>query len=264
MRLHAEEIGNGEPLVLLHGIGSAARAWRPVMPLLAERHHVIAIDLPGFADSAPLPAGREASIPAMAGAVEDELDARGIAGAHLAGNSMGGWVSLELAKGDRALSVTAISPGGLSTPAEQRKALVNLYASHYLAKSIAPVADGFTRIRPLWRIGGWRMFARPQNLDPVEAAHSIRAFASAAAFRSAERWMTKHEWEGMDAITCAVTVLWGTKDRLLPVRQATRVKRHIPLAEVIEMPGLGHVPMSDDPRAIAEAILRGAARQAAL
>jgi pimeloyl-ACP methyl ester carboxylesterase len=219
------------------------------------RHHVIALDFPGFADSPPFPPGVEASIPALADAVEAELDARGIGKAHFAGNSMGGWVTLELARRGRALTATGVSPAGLSTKAEHRRAIGHLYASRYGGKLIAPIADRYARIRPLWRLGGYRMFARPQNLDPAEAAASIRMIARASAFRSAERWMSAHEWEGFDQIECPVTVLWGTKDRLIGVHQATRVKKKIPLAEVIELPGVGHVPMADDPERLAKALL---------
>jgi pimeloyl-ACP methyl ester carboxylesterase len=219
---------------------------------------VLALDFPGFAESPPAPPGVEVSIPYLADSVEAELDARGIGKAHFAGNSMGGWTALELARRGRALTATGISPAGLSNKAEQRRAVFHLYAAHYQSKLIP--ADRVAAIRPLWRIGGYRMFAKPLNLNPEEAAYSIRAIGNAPSLRSAERWMSRHEWEGFDTIECPVTILWGTKDRLIGVHQATRVKRLIPLAEVIEMPGMGHVPMADDPDRLAAAILRAAGR----
>lgn len=89
--------GAGAPLVLLHGIGSSRRAWDPVIPALAERFDVIAVDLPGFGDSEPLPPGVEPRPTALAAAVAGLLDDLGITTPHVAGNSLGGWVALELA-----------------------------------------------------------------------------------------------------------------------------------------------------------------------
>jgi pimeloyl-ACP methyl ester carboxylesterase len=89
--------GAGEPLVLLHGIGSSRRAWDPVIPALAERFDVVAVDLPGFGDSEPLPPEVEPRPGSLAAAVAGLLDDLGITAPHVAGNSLGGWVALELA-----------------------------------------------------------------------------------------------------------------------------------------------------------------------
>src|ERR1051326_2073791 len=93
--------GTGAPLVLLHGLGSSRRAWDPVLPALTTRFDVIAVDLPGFGDSAPLNERAigersEVSPAALAQSVADLLDDLGISLPHLAGNSLGGWVALEL------------------------------------------------------------------------------------------------------------------------------------------------------------------------
>src|SRR5262245_65831208 len=89
--------GTGAPLVLLHGIGSSRQAWGPVVPPLTAHFTVIAVDLPGFGDSPPLPARTESSPAALAAAVARLLDQLGVSSPHLAGNSLGGWVALELA-----------------------------------------------------------------------------------------------------------------------------------------------------------------------
>src|SRR4029450_13921401 len=77
--------GSGEPLVLVHGLGHTWRGWKPMLPLLEPRFDVLAVDLPGFGRSAPLPEGVAPTAEALADAVESELDAAGFDTAHLAG-----------------------------------------------------------------------------------------------------------------------------------------------------------------------------------
>jgi len=89
--------GAGAPLVLLHGIGSSRHAWDPVIPTLAGHFDVLAIDLPGFGDSGLLPPGAGPGPAALAAAVAGLLGDLGITAPHVAGNSLGGWVALELA-----------------------------------------------------------------------------------------------------------------------------------------------------------------------
>jgi pimeloyl-ACP methyl ester carboxylesterase len=105
--------GAGAPLVLLHGLGSSRQAWNPVIPALAARFDVIAVDLPGFGDSNPVAARTEPTPAVLAAAVAGLLDELGVTAPHLAGNSLGGWVALELAATRPAASLTLLSPAGL-------------------------------------------------------------------------------------------------------------------------------------------------------
>src|SRR5918999_1003745 len=133
--------GSGEPLVLVHGIGHTWRAWKPVLPLLEQRFDLLAVDLPGFGRSAPFPPGVDSTPEALADAVEDEMARAGFEDAHLAGNSLGGWISLELARRGRARTVTAISPSGLTLPREKRWGTRLLRAARWLAQHMsAPAA----------------------------------------------------------------------------------------------------------------------------
>src|SRR5688500_8930682 len=103
--------GAGEPLVLIHGFTATSRCWLPVRGLLPPRFEVIAPTLHGHDGGPPSPPGAETLADAT-DHFESILDDLGVGTAHLAGNSMGGALALELAKRGRARSVVAISPGG--------------------------------------------------------------------------------------------------------------------------------------------------------
>ena len=90
--------GSGEPLVLVHGLGGSRRIWAPVIDRLEAEREVIAVDLPGFGESAPLADGTPPTAANLAGAVDELVGELGLERPHLAGNSLGGWVALELAK----------------------------------------------------------------------------------------------------------------------------------------------------------------------
>jgi pimeloyl-ACP methyl ester carboxylesterase len=107
-----DRTGDGPPLVLLHPLGADRRVWDPIVDRLSEVRDVIALDIPGFGESPPL----EGSVPtpsALAKAIAEQLVAIGVQRPHVAGNSLGGWVALELGLSGYARTVTAIAPAGL-------------------------------------------------------------------------------------------------------------------------------------------------------
>ena len=89
--------GSGEPLVLLHGLGGSQTVWRPVVDLLAPEREVLTLDMPGFGGAPELPTGIEPSAANLAAAIQQRCATLGIDRPHVAGNSLGGWVALELA-----------------------------------------------------------------------------------------------------------------------------------------------------------------------
>ena len=111
-QLHHIRRGEGEALLLIHPLGSELVVWEPVFDLLAAERDVIAVDMPGFGASHALPEGQAYTPKGLAAALAGFLNELGIERAHLAGNSLGGWVALELAGLGRALSVTGLSPAG--------------------------------------------------------------------------------------------------------------------------------------------------------
>jgi pimeloyl-ACP methyl ester carboxylesterase len=244
-----------EPLVLIHGLGSSRRAWGPVLPALERRHDVLALDLPGFGEAPPLPPGVAPTVPALADAVERAMDEAGLETAHLAGNSMGGWIALELARRGRARTVVAISPAGLGTARENAFARFSLKLSRALARLIGPVAHLLLRPAAMRRALLTQFMARPERQPADEGAYAVRALAGSPAFPAACDWLFENRAGGLDEIRCPVLIAWGTKDRLLLPREGRRFVERVPGARLRRLEGLGHVPMPDDPAVVADAIL---------
>src|SRR5512142_3114919 len=162
MQLNHHRAGSGPPLVLIHGIGSAWQVWNPVLERLEAERDVIALDLPGFAASPMPPPGTPPGVPSLTRLVAEFLDGLGLERAHVAGNSLGGWISLELAKQGRVRSATALSPAGFHNEREVIYERFNLWTAVRLARLLAPYADRIAA-SPAARKAAYALFvARPE------------------------------------------------------------------------------------------------------
>ncbi len=253
MELDHHRGGAGEPLVLVHGIGHTWRGWKPMLPELERHFDVLAVDLPGFGHSPPLPAGQACTPEALADAVEAAMDAAGFETAHVAGNSLGGWIALILARRGRARTVTAISPAGLAHGRERGLGKGVLLGMRWLARN-APAPEGLLRSRAGRTVFAGPSLGKPWRIDPDDLIEQTRLFADAPGFDPTLEHTLDAQVAGLDEIRCPVLVLWGTKDVILIPRQGKRFERLIEDCELRYLKGLGHVPMSDDPDALAQAI----------
>lgn len=245
-------------MVLIHGIGSALTIWDQMLPALEPHYDVLGVDLPGFGESPSPPAGQE-SPAELAAAVARELDAQGIERAQIVGNSLGGWVALELAMLGRAKDVVAISPAGMWTRREARWVDSSLSSNRRAAKAIAPIAPTLMR-SAAGRLGFIQVVSRPWRVPPEEMATGAITMARATNFEATKRTMFSVQPTALDRIDCPVLIVWGTRDYLLFPRQGPRFERHIPGAELRPLPGLGHAPMLDAPDEIAELVLEFTSR----
>jgi pimeloyl-ACP methyl ester carboxylesterase len=250
--------GDGAPLVLLHGIGSSRRAWEPVIPALAEHFDVIAIDLPGFGDSAPLPPEVEPGPSALAAAVAGLLDDLGVATPHLAGNSLGGWVALELAGIRPVASLALLSPAGLwrgNAPLYDR---VSLQASRWFARHAPGVLSRLVRYRLGRALVLGQTHGRPFRLSPGYARAAIRAMGTSPGFDATLK-ATVRGYRSGPPISAPVTVEFGSRDLLLR-RRCRHLDELPPGTRLGSLPHCGHVPMADDPAAVTAFITAASAR----
>ncbi|MFE7776936.1 alpha/beta fold hydrolase [Streptomyces sp. NPDC057445] len=250
-----ERRGSGEPLLLLHGIGHHWQAWEPVLPLLAPERDVIAIDLPGFGTSPSLPDGMSYDLSTVVPALGAMCEALGIDRPHVAGNSLGGLIALELGREKLVRSVTALSPAGFWTQGERRYAFGTLLAMRRGSRMLPlKLIDGLSRSAAGRAALTSTIYARPGRRSPEAVVAETLALRDAGGFHgtlgAGRRVLFTDDVPGMP-----VTVAWGTRDRLLLPRQGVRAKKSIPGARLVRLPGCGHVPMNDDPALVARVIL---------
>lgn len=248
--------GAGEPLVLFHGVGHHWQAWAPVLPALAERFEVYACDSPGFGESPPLPPGVAPTIPNYASAIERWLAQEGLGRPHVAGNSMGGAIALELARRGAVRSATVFSPAGFWSPAERRYCQASLGAVAAMPRPVRQLARAAAATTMGRRVLLAQLVARPADLPASLAIGSLDALWAAPAMRGALDAFTQYRCAPLPCGAPPVRVVWGKRDRLLLTRPQSRRARRVLLAAHHRQVDAGHVPFTDAPDAVVAEIVR--------
>jgi pimeloyl-ACP methyl ester carboxylesterase len=252
--------GDGPALVLLHGVGLSWQIWRPLIGPLAREFDVIACDSPGFGQSSPLDADVEPTIPAYADRFATFFAELGIERPHLAGNSMGGAIGLELARRGAVSSVCAISPAGFWTPTERAFCQLSLGSLASFPRALRPALLTIAGTRGGRSALFWQTFGRPAAMPAEEPARILRNAWASPALAPALDAFSSYAFDSPEQLdaTAPVTVGWGVHDRLLPYRtQASRARALLPRARHLAL-GAGHVPVFDDTAAVCE-LIRSAA-----
>jgi pimeloyl-ACP methyl ester carboxylesterase len=248
--------GSGPPLVLLHGVGLNWQINRPVIGLLAREFDVIACDSPGFGGSPALAAGVEPTVEAYAERFAEFFAELGLESPHVAGNSMGGGIGLELARRGAARSVCAISPVGFWTPAERRFSQQSLGTLASIPRALRPALLAASGTRAGRGALFWQTFGWPARMPAEEPPRILRNAWASPALAPALAAFSGYDFAepGQLDSTIGLTIAWGVHDRLLIYRtQAPRARAMLPRARHLSL-GAGHVPFFDDPRTVAEAI----------
>jgi pimeloyl-ACP methyl ester carboxylesterase len=249
-----DRTGAGEPLVLIHGLGSRRQIWAPVVPALSERHDVIAVDLPGFGDSS---VGTGSSITHLISAVTTLVDELGLQRPHLAGNSMGGGIALELGRRGLAASVTAFSPIGFWKTPGRIWTQQALGGERRLGAKIRPAIPRLLATTAGRGALTGLVFGRPSRLGPSVVIDDIDALIAAPGFEQAAASFTGHRFAGVGQLAdIPTTVAWGSRDLLLTyATQHRRARAAIPTAHHVTLRSCGHTPFYDDPQLCVRTIL---------
>ena len=251
--------GSGPPLVCLHGFMDTWRTWELVLPALERHHDVLAPTLPGHAGGPALEGEVDDAL--IADAVERAMDDAGFETAHVVGNSLGGYVALQLAARGRAQSVVAFAPAGgwAQTDASLDEILPLQATMHEQAKRSAPHAEAIVASAE-GRRRATRLVVESFEHIPAELiAHQMLGVASAQGALAMIEYGLRQGYGVLDAqsIACPVRIVWGTDDRLLPWPSAAARFRDdwLPRADWVELEGIGHCPQLDAPVAAAHLIL---------
>ena len=249
--------GDGEPLVLVHGFTATWQCWKPILADLVARFEVIAPTLHGHDGGPPLPAGPAHSIAAAADHFELLLDEHGVDTAHFAGNSMGGALSLEMAKRGRARSVVAISPGGgweADDTSEPDRIIRWFERNQKLARATEPHAGRLMRRPGVRRLALRDVMTRGDQVPAEDAAALVRSSVRCSVVDDVFETIRSGAARvvDLDRIECPVLIAWGDHDRILPMEHhADRFRREVPGARFEVLSGVGHTPMWDAPGRIA-------------
>jgi len=245
------DIGAGPAMVFVHGLGGAWQNWLENLPFFAGGHRCVAMDLPGFGASGPVEG--EVSIERYARAVKALLDELGVERAVVVGNSMGGFIALELAIRFPELAERLVLVSAAVFWQEYRRArpLVALATATETTVGRAlveatPLLARRSRLRSATLgFGGIRfphLLSDELQRELVLSARRTPGFLP--ALRALASYSLRDELEG---VRCPTLVAWGDEDALVGVRHARELERLIPDARASVYPRTGHVVQLERP-----------------
>lgn len=245
-----------QQIVLLHGATASARVWDEVVPRLIVSHDVWIPTLAGHLGGPPLSVAPVDLVESIVDDVSQRLDEADIGSAHLVGNSLGGWVALELARRGRASSVLAFAPAGAWNSAADLSRMERIFR-------VGAVLSRSKNIRRLMASGTVRrlllrgMAERADRLTPAQAISALDDMAGCSVSADFVAGVRKSgPIASFDRLPCPVRFAWGHCDRTLPfMRYGASMLAAAPGSELTVLPSVGHVPMVDDPALVARVIL---------
>ncbi|CAB4981504.1 unannotated protein [freshwater metagenome] len=244
-----------ETVLLIHGMGSASTAWKLIIEPLARHFTIVTIDLPGHGQT-PMDKTQPMDPQSLAQSVFDAMKDQGFEKFHVVGNSLGGWIALEMAsmRPQQILSVIGLAPAGLwlapfnarypgTAVARMLSASVWIVSPMLLHFEWARKA-GFANVSPRWR-----EFSYETCLD------ATNAMATASGYYPAWDALLKKRFENQISPTIPITIIFGDSDKTLPAstsQERSLVPSH---ARWLTFAQCGHAPMWDHPQLVVNEIL---------
>jgi pimeloyl-ACP methyl ester carboxylesterase len=251
--------GEGPPVVMLHGLGATKASFLPTIAALADSYRTLAIDLPGFGDSAK-PLGAPYDPRFFAGAVCSFMDACKIERAHLIGNSMGGRVALEVGFADpeRVERIALLAPSlawlrdrpwtGVVRALRPELGLLQLAPRPIVEEVVRRFVPGG---RDSWSAVGVDEFLRAYLTPRGQAAY----YAAVRSIYLEEPDGKNGFWPRLRELQAASLFVWGRQDKIVPIGFARHVREALPAAQHVEL-DCGHVPQLERPREAHAAVER--------
>ena len=251
----SQVIGEGEPLFLAHGMGSASSVWTPIIAQLAEKFKVVLIDLPGHGNT-PLPPDHKMDPVSLGKAVLEIADLYEFNKFHIAGNSLGGWIGLELAAlyPQRIKSLTGLAPAGLWL-APYNARLPGSATSRLMAAGLRGAAPkllkyewarqiGFSSVSPKWR-----------ELPIELCIDAAVAMGTSTGYYPAWDAMLGKRFDKPISEEVPVTIIFGDSDNTLPAKTSQERSLLPKHAKWLVLPDSGHAPMWDHPDEVSAEII---------
>jgi len=259
LRWHVQRMGAGPVALLIHGTGASTHSWRGLMPLLARRFTVVAMDLPGHAFTGTPPPS-QLSLPGMAHAVAALVDALGLEVSVLVGHSAGAAIGARIVL-DKLLAPDALAaingaflplaglPGLLFPPVARLMAATPLAPALFARRSWdRPAVERL--------IGGTGSKLDTQGLA-LYATLVRDARHAAGALGMMARWDLRPLARDLARLGAPLAMIVGADDRAVPPRDAQRVRALLPVktpCTLTEVPGAGHLVHEERPTDVARLI----------
>jgi pimeloyl-ACP methyl ester carboxylesterase len=254
-RVNVIDLGQGpETIVFVHGLSGSWPNWLENLPHFARSHRVIAMDLPGFGHS-EMPEER-ISIPGYGRLLDALMDQLGVDSATIVGNSMGGFIGAELAIQfpHRVERLVLVSAAGLTV--EHLRYERGLAVLRRLERQLmfwggwaATRSDALAR-RPRARRAVMRFVVdQPDKLPAALITEQIRGSGKPGFVDALDALTGYPIRDRLPEIACPTLIVWGSKDRIVPVRDAFEFERLIPDSRKVIYADTGHVAMLERPAA---------------
>ena len=244
-----------EVLVLVHGLGSAATAFKPIVNKLSQGFRVITIDLPGHGKT-PYESSQKLDPRSLGQAIFDSIESEyGVRQFHIAGNSLGGWIALEMAadQPERIKTLVGLAPAGLwIKPASSR--LPSEARSHYMAKTLKPFIKKGLHLKAMRAIGFSTVSPKWQELRYEICYDAAYAMAHSAGYFQAWDGMLGKRFDSEVPPTVPVTILFGDTDNTLPYPVSQERSLAPSHCTWLVIDSCGHAPMWDHPDLVASII----------
>lgn len=248
-RVNFVEVGEGPPLLLIHGLGGCWENWLENIPQLARNRRVIALDLPGFGDS-PMP-GWEVSIGAYGALVSALCRALETGPLPIVGNSMGGFIAAEVAVSEQSSveKLVLVSAAGVSHARMRREPAATVGR---MTRAAAPLALRYQERalrRPRLRNRMVRqLFFRPHELPREFIWEAVEGGMHAPGLVAAIRGLAGYDiLERLDVVEIPTLIVWGRNDLIVPAGDALEYQRLIKNSELVIFDRCGHLPMAERP-----------------
>jgi len=255
------EAGRGPVVVLVHGLAGSNHNWAPVIPRLAERFRVVAVDLPGHGDSEK-PRG-DHSLGAYATLLRDLLEVLGYRRATVVGHSLGGGIAMQFAYQfpERCERLVLVASGGLGREVTLLLRAATLPGSEWV---LPVIANHWVRDAARWigRRLSWLPMRPSPALREVGRAYSSLADAGArGTFVEELRGVMDLQGQRVSAMNrihlaayVPTLIVWGARDPFIPVAHAIDASRRIPNGRIEIFERSGHFPMVEEPQRFARVV----------